>query len=244
MFRKPRTIAAGVMFVAGALWTSNALHGAAMTVADAAMNGDREMVRMLIKQGADVNAAQGDGVTALHWAAMKGDAELANTLIIAGASVRAATRLGAYTPLHMAADLGSAPVVAALVKGGADVNATTATGTTPLMLAATSGNTEAIKALLDNGAEVNARELDRGHTALMFAAAGNRAGAVTLLLARGADPAIATTVVPLAALSADGSNPDGAICPATARAARVATRAPRPRLLPQHDGLASIGITC
>ena len=38
---------------------------------------------------------------------------------------------------------------------------------------------------------------------------GNRGGAVTLLLARGADPAIATTVVPLAALSADGSNPDG-----------------------------------
>ena len=63
--------------------------------------------------------------------------------------------------------------------------------------------------LLDTGAEVNARELDRGHTALMFAAASNRAGAVTLLLAHGADPAIATTVVPLAALSADGSNPDG-----------------------------------
>src|SRR5918993_6088583 len=72
-------------------------------IANAAMTGDRETVRALIKKGLDVNEAQGDGTTALHWAAMKGDAELAQMLLFAGANHRATTRLGAYTPLYLAA---------------------------------------------------------------------------------------------------------------------------------------------
>ena len=51
-------------------------------VADAAARGDREAVKSLLKQAADVNAAQGDGMTALHWAAMNGDVELAQMLIV------------------------------------------------------------------------------------------------------------------------------------------------------------------
>ena len=58
-------------------------------VADAAMNGDKEAVRTLLKQAADVDAAQGDGMTALHWAAMKGDVEMAQMLMYAGANVNA-----------------------------------------------------------------------------------------------------------------------------------------------------------
>ena len=64
-------------------------------VANAAMKGDKEAVRSLLKQAADVNAAQGDGMTALHWAAMNGDAEMAQILLYAGANVRAATRSAA-----------------------------------------------------------------------------------------------------------------------------------------------------
>src|SRR4051794_37019630 len=82
-------------------------------VADAAMAGDTDAVRALLKQGGDVNGAQGDGLTALHWAARKGDADLAKVLIYAGANVRATTRLAAFTPLHMAAEVGSASVEAA-----------------------------------------------------------------------------------------------------------------------------------
>ena len=49
----------------------------------------RTAVRALLKQGVDVNAAQGDGMTALHWAARQGDVELAQMLLYAGANVRA-----------------------------------------------------------------------------------------------------------------------------------------------------------
>src|SRR5438046_8155031 len=89
-------------------------------VADAAMQGSRDVVRSLLKQAADVNAAQGDGMTALHWAALKGDVEMADLLIYAGANLKATTRLGGYTPLYMAGKSGSAPVIARLLKAGAD----------------------------------------------------------------------------------------------------------------------------
>src|SRR5437762_6912971 len=83
---------------------------------DAAMQGNKDAVRTLLKQAADVNAAQGDGMTALHWAAMKDDAELVQTLLFACANVRATTRIGAYTPLILAAKNGSGAVMAPLLK--------------------------------------------------------------------------------------------------------------------------------
>jgi ankyrin repeat protein len=126
-------------------------------VADAAMQGNKEGVRALLKQAADVNGAQGDGMTALHWAAMKDDADLAQLLLYAGANVRATTRIGAYTPLVLAARQGSATVMAPLLKAGADANAPTSNGTTPLMLASASGSVDAVRLLLDNGADVNAK---------------------------------------------------------------------------------------
>src|SRR5438034_1610820 len=79
-------------------------------VADAAMRGDREAVRALLKLGADVNAPQGDGMTALHHAAELGDAELTAMLLYAGANVSATTRIGGYTPLHVASAGGHAQV--------------------------------------------------------------------------------------------------------------------------------------
>src|SRR5436309_13999480 len=94
---------------------------AAAPVADAAMQGDRDAVKALLKQAADVNGAQGDGMTALHWAAMKNDAELTETLLYAGANVRSKTRLGNYTPLILAARSGNAAVLEPLIKAGADV---------------------------------------------------------------------------------------------------------------------------
>jgi ankyrin repeat protein len=171
-------------------------------IAAAAAARDTAAVRALVHQGLDVNEAQGDGTTALHWAAIHGDADLASLLIYAGANVRATTRLGAYTPLYLAARGGHAAVVAALLAAGADPKTVTANGATPLMMAAASGDTRTVTTLVENGSDVNATDAIKGETALMFAAAYNRAGAVTLLLARGADHALTTTIVDLAALTA------------------------------------------
>jgi ankyrin repeat protein len=195
MMRSTNCLAA--TFVAAVCFTVSVR--AASPVADAAQQGNREAVRTLIKQAADVNAAQGDGMTALHWAARNGDAELTQMLLYAGANVRATTRLGSYTPLLMASEQGHAGVVGALLRGGADPKAATSAGTTPLMLASAAGKVDAVKALLDAGADANAKESVRGQTALMFASAYDRRDAMKLLIARGADLEAATKVVDLRA---------------------------------------------
>ena len=179
------------------------------SISDAAMRGDRASVLALIKQGADVNSPQGDGVTALHWAARSADADLVKALVAAGANANARTEFGAYTPLHLAAERGAAPIVSALVAAGTPVDAKTSTGATPLMFAASSGDTASIATLLDAGANVNAEETDRLQTPLIFAAASDRVDAVKLLIARGANPNHATRLTDLSALSKNGENPDG-----------------------------------
>ncbi|MCI0436040.1 MAG: ankyrin repeat domain-containing protein [Gemmatimonadetes bacterium] len=172
-----------------------AARSAESPVADAAMRGDRDAVRALLGQGEDVNAAQGDGMTALHWAARHGDLEMAKLLLYAGASVRATTRLGAYTALLMAAELGNAPVITALLDAGADVGAATSTGVTPLHAAAASGNVDAVTVVLDRGAAIDARERAAGQTPLMFAASANRVDVIRLLTQRGADVNAASNVI-------------------------------------------------
>jgi uncharacterized protein len=169
------------------------------SVADAAMKGDRDAVRTLLKQGADVSAAKGDGMTALHFAAERGDAAMTEMLVYAGANVAAVTRIGQYTPLHLAARNGNASVVAALVKAGANVSATTTTsGVTPLHLAAASGNGAVVRMLLDHGADADAKESEWGQTPLMFAAAENRVDAIRALFEYGADPTSTTKTIDIA----------------------------------------------
>ena len=171
-----------------------ALSAADSRLSEAAMRGDSNAVRTLLKQKAEVSGAQGDGSTALHWAAFRDDLEMVKLLLAAGADVKAATREGAITPLFMACTNGNAAIIAALLNAGADANSVKSNGTTALMTAAASGSAEAIKVLLDRGAEINAKESAHAQTALMFAAALNRTEAVTLLLARGADANITTAV--------------------------------------------------
>ena len=169
-------------------------------VADAAQAGDRDAVRSLLKQAADVNASQADGMTALHWAAMRNDASLAETLLYAGASVKASTRINSYTPLLLAAKNGNAAVMEPLIKAGADINGRTSNGTTALMFAAAAGNADAVNVLIDRGADINVAEPVRGLTAVMFAAASDRTPIVALLAKHGADLKATTKTVDLNAM--------------------------------------------
>ena len=100
-------------------------------VADAAQQGDDlDGVRQLLKGGADVNAAQADGMTALHWAATDDDVDMARVLIYAGADLVSPPRLGGTTPLAIAAKDGAADMVKALLAHHADAGAGNLLGTT------------------------------------------------------------------------------------------------------------------
>ncbi len=240
-------------FVAGMMAIGmSALLSAAATapVADAAMNGDKAAVRTLLKSAADVNAAQGDGMTALHWAAMSGDLELAQMLVFAGANVRATTRLGAYTSLFLASQQGHATVIDALIKAGSDVKAGTPNGTSPLMVAAAAGKADAVKVLVDAGADVNAKDGVRAQTPIMYAAAANRADVITLLASKGADLKATSKVSDLASLSREslgfGGNPQAPGAPPRSGAAPAGGRVPMPgvdrnyqlnELINAHGGL-------
>jgi len=155
---------------------------------EAAKNSDRSALRALLKPalgpGADVNAAQGDGTTALHWASYRDDVESADVLIHAGANVNAANDLG-VTPLWTACQNGSAAMVRRLLEAGANPNAKLVSGETLVMTATHSGNADVVEQLLAKGAEVNAKA-SRGQTALMWAAAQQHWAVVKVLLAHGA----------------------------------------------------------
>ena len=195
MFRRTWILGLTV-FIIGTICTAAIMTAEAddVRVATAAMKGDTEAVRNLLKMAADVNGAQGDGSTALHWAAQRGDAEMAQLLVYAGANVRATTRIGGYTPLFMAAKSGAASVVDVLLKAGSDVQLKAMNGLTPLMMAAISGNREAVRLLIEKGADVNAKEKEHGQTPLMFAAAFDRPDVIRELAAHGANLNASTEV--------------------------------------------------
>ena len=199
MFRR-RLIGGVAMGVVGVLSMTMPLWAAATDapLADAAMANDIEAVRsLLIEDEVDVNAAQGDGMTALHWAAFQDDVEMAKLLIAAEANVKAKIRIGGTTPLALASKNGSAEMIETLVDAGADVHALTSNGTTHLMSAALSGSAAAVSALLDHGAFVNARESTNGQTALMFAAWENRPEVIRVLAERGGHVGLASLLVPM-----------------------------------------------
>ncbi len=156
-------------------------------MADAAKRQDAAAVRALLRQKANVNAQDPEGMTALHWAAHWGDGALVQSLLGAGAKADVANRYG-VTPLHEAATLGQTDIVTALLRAGAKADATYGEGETPLMLAARGGHVATVKALLEAGAAVDAAEKFRGMTPLMMAVAENHAPVLEALLAAGANP--------------------------------------------------------
>jgi ankyrin repeat protein len=174
--------------VAGCLALTAQLAGAGdLRLIEAVKNRNTDEIRRLIKEAVDVNAAYGDGATALHWAAYWDDDQTAALLIAAGAKVDAADDHG-VTPLWLACANGaSAPVVERLLKAGANADAAHATGETALMSAARTGNRAAVQRLLAAHARVNAREKVRGQSALMWAAAQGHRDIVRDLIGAGAE---------------------------------------------------------
>jgi uncharacterized protein len=164
---------------------------AAANLSDVAMNSDKQALRSLLERKADVNAAQADGMTALHWAVRLGDIETAKLLIHAGANVKAVTRFE-ITPLALACENADTAMIRLLLSAGADPNFPGPGGETALMIAAHLGKLEPVKALLEGGANVNAANVNAKDTAsqstaLMIAVRENHPEVVPVLIAHGAD---------------------------------------------------------
>jgi ankyrin repeat protein len=173
-----------VLAAACALAVSPAL--AQSPLADAIERGRREAAFELIEEGADVNAAQADGTTPLHWAAYQLDADLVERLLKHGARANTANRYGA-SPLAEGVKAANSAIVALLLEAGADADSADQDGETALMLAARTGSTQVAERLIAAGADVNAREAWRDQTALMWAAEGAFPELVALLIEYGAD---------------------------------------------------------
>ena len=174
--------------VIGSLLFASMLSFAAPTseVAEAASRGDKAAIQKLVAQKANVNAPQGDGATAMHWAVFRSDKEMVDVLLKAGADPKVANRDGS-TPLWLASVNGDSAILSLLLAAGADPNEKLPQGRSPLMAASRTGNLDAMKVLLDKGANVNAAETLRGTTPLMWAADEGHKDAIQLLITRGAD---------------------------------------------------------
>ncbi|MAQ64688.1 MAG: hypothetical protein CL503_05245 [Actinobacteria bacterium] len=152
---------------------------------EAAESGDINQTKHLITHGADVNATDKHGRTALHEAAYYGNLEIVKALVIAGADINAKDNVG-LTPLINATYKGNLEIVEALVNAGADINAKGRYGMTALHWAADNGSEDIVKALVRAGADVNVT--DRfGFTALHWAADKGCEDIVKALVIAGAD---------------------------------------------------------
>ena len=155
-------------------------------LATAAAESRLGVVAALLAAGADVNAADGDGRTALHSAQSE---ECVRLLVSAGADMDAVDSDG-RSPLHTAAEHGPLQLVQALLAAGASPHAVDSGGRTPMHIAAEGGAFDMVQALLATGGSPHA--LDHAGRTPMHAAAGC-AGSGALettqaLLAAGASP--------------------------------------------------------
>ena len=177
----PLCLATLLLFLAPSLAPAGQLQ-----LVEAVKQSDETAIRALLELEIDVNAPEGDGATALHWAVYRDKADTVELLIGSGANVNAANDLG-ITPLALAAVNGNAVIAETLLRSGADPAVASEVGVTPLMEAARTGSIDIVRALLEFGADVNADELSRGQTALMWAVSQQHAEVVEVLLRYGAD---------------------------------------------------------
>ena len=134
----------------------------------AAHRGYVDVVRSLMKKGANMDRTISHGRTTLYIASEKGHLEFVEVLIEGGADINKANNDG-YTPLYMASQQGHVEVVRALLEIGADVNqASSNDGCTPLFIASQQGHVEVVRALLDRGADIN-QASNAGATPLFMA---------------------------------------------------------------------------
>ncbi|EAX93924.1 ankyrin repeat protein, putative [Trichomonas vaginalis G3] len=137
--------------------------------------------------GANINAKNIDGKTALHIATSKinNNKEIVELLLSHGANINEKDNYGA-TALHKAGYNNNKEIVELLLSNGANIDEKNSFGRTTLHNAACYNCQEIAKLLLSHGANINARDND-GRTPLHYATDSNRKEFVKLLLSQGAN---------------------------------------------------------
>lgn len=149
--------------------------------------GHPRLVKLLLANGAMVDAADRKGRTPLHWASEMGQKGIAEQLLAAGAKLDLRDNSG-YTPLFVAVRRHKLDLVTFLAAKGADLNTQANNGLTPLTDLAMGGGDSAVtiaKALLDGGADPN-RMHEGGMAPLHWAALRGKTEIAEVLLAHGA----------------------------------------------------------
>lgn len=151
----------------------------------ACAGGDEELVLYLLGLGADIDATDSDGDTALQNAILMGNDSLIEILIENGADLNHRDAEG-KTALHFAVENFRRTALSNLIAFGADVNLSDESGKTPLISAVTSRNERALSILMESGAEINAAD-ELGKTALFYAVTKNMDETVRDLVEASAD---------------------------------------------------------
>ena len=166
-------------------------------------NNNREMIRLLLASGANINATNRQGETSLMHLRAVTDIDLVRDLIAAGADVNARTESG-DTPLMRAAEHCTFAVVKELIDAGADVNVKDEGGNTLLMQAAQNDDSEIVKFLISAGVSVEATNAD-GESALTLAASWEKRQNVEVLLDAGGGAGLTQEQLDRALASAAGN---------------------------------------
>ena len=157
----------------------------------AVLGSQVEMIRKLLRAGANVNTRDKEGQTALLAAldsplTVPGITELVVQLLLdAGADIHAPDNYG-RTALHVAAENSNSSIIHLLLDAGADIHAPDKDGRTALHVAAENRNSSIIHLLLDAGADIEAKD-NRGRTTLHLAPSAYSIIITHLLLDAGAD---------------------------------------------------------
>ena len=154
----------------------------------AAKRGDTHAVHYLVANGADLDARDPMGYTALHWAGIRGHWTIFSELVTAGATVNATGSDGG-TPLHWACHHDRPDMVSQLIDAGASQHISNRWGRTPLHVAARRGCNQVARLLIQRGADIDATTTE-GWTPLHVAYRSGHQETIRVLLEAGADPAL------------------------------------------------------